>query len=489
MKPSEELHQLIHSLSMSEKRYFKIHSSRHTIGDTNNYTRLFDAIEAQNEYDEAAVKTTFASETFIKHLPSEKHYLYNHILESLNSYNKEKTFLARYAATLTSIEILYNRGLFVHCKKLIKKAKKEAYSLEKLSILLLLIHWETILFINAEDDKNLYKNIQEELRLLDALKIQTILMQIAFDIQIQIDKGTCTPKYTEARKKDLKKIFPPKPGINSFWSKYYSYSALALIYTIESNNTERYRCYREIKSIMDKAPQFIVDLPAIYHINYNNLVNIMLFLKKYNETEGLLKEQRAFLHRYGIKNPTFQSRVFINTYESELYLYYKTAQHEKAATVAKEMEPELKKIDLTFGPVLFDLFYFMAITDLMVKNYKGATKWLNKILNAERDINYRKELQINARLLYLVVLHETDDVLFENRAQAARRFMAQESSFKKQARILEGIALVGEDLAQQKNKTALKAIIAQLKKEHQVAGEELLNKNFDFVEWLELQSK
>ena len=474
---------------MSEKRYFKIHSSRHTIGDTNNYTRLFDAIEAQAEYDETEVKKTFAAETFIKHLPSEKHYLYNHILESLNSFNKEKTFLGRYASTLTSIEILYNRGLFAHCKKLIKKAKTEAYSLEKFSILMILIHWETILFINAEDDKNLYKNIQEELRLLDALKIQTILMQFAFDLQIQIDKGTVTPKYINARKKDLKNIFPPKPEINSFWSKYYYYSALALIYTIESNNTERYRCYREIKNIMDKAPQFIKDLPAIYHLNYNNLANIMLFLKKYCETETLLKEQRTFLPVYGIKNPTFQSRVFINTYESELYLYYKTGQHEKAAAVITEIEPELKKIDLTFGPILYDLFYFIAITELMVKNYKGAIKWLNKILNVEREINFRKELQINARMLYLVVLNETDDLLFENRLQSTRRFIAQEPSFKKQTKILTGITLAGEDLTIPKNKAALKSIIAQLKKEHQVAGEELLNKNFDFVEWLENKAK
>ncbi len=485
MKPFEELHQLIHSLSMSEKRYFKIHSSRHTIGETNNYTRLFDAIEAQAEYDEAEIKKIFDGETFIKHLPSEKHYLYNHILESLNSFNKEKTFLGRYSSTITSIEILYNRGLFGHCKKLIKKAKTEAYSLEKFSVLLILVHLESILFINAEDDKNINKNIQEELRILDALKVQTVLMQFAFDIQIQIDKGLATAKYISTKKKELKNVFPPNSEINSFWAKYYYYSAMALIHTIENDNTERYRCYKEIKNIMDKAPQFIKDLPAIYHLNYNNLANIMLFLRKYDETETFLKEQRTFLPTYGIKNPTFQTRVFINTYESELYLYYKTGQHAKAVAVVAEIEPELKKVDLTFGPILFDLFYFIAITELMVKNYKGAIKWLNKILNNEREISFRKELQINARMLYLVVLNETDDVLFENRLQAARRFIAPEPSFKKQSKILEGIALAGEDLSMPKNKTALKAIVVQLKKEHQVAGEELLNKNFDFVEWLE----
>lgn len=473
---------------MSEKRYFKIHSSRHTIGETNNYIRLFDAIEAQAEYDEAAVKKNFNGETFIKHLPSEKHYLYNQILDGLNSFNKEKTFLARYAAILTSIEILYNRGLFAHCKKLIKKAKPEAESLEKFSILLMLVHLETILFINAEDDKNLHKGIEEEIRLLDALKVQTRLMQLAFDIQIQLDRGKITPAYIETNKKELKKVFPPRPEINSFWSKYYYYSAMALLFTAESDNTERYRCYREIKGIMDKAPQFIRDVPVIYHLNYNNLVNIMLYLKKFAETEQLLKEQRLFMQHYGIKNPVFQTRIFINTYESELYMYYKTGQHQKAATIAHELESELKKIKPDVGPILFDLYYFMAITGLMVTNYKAATRWLNKILNAEHEHNIRKELQINARLLYLIILHETGDLLFENRLQAAKRFISGEASFKKQSKIMEGIALAAEDLSLPKIKSQLKTVVAELKKNFQVAGEELLNKNFDFVEWLEAKA-
>src|SRR4051812_38654847 len=133
MKTSEDLHLLIRSMNMSEKRHFKIHSSRHVIGETNNYLHLFDAIAGQEDYDEEKIKRSFEGKTFIKHLPSEKNYLYNHILESLNSFGKEKTFLARHSNFLISIEILFNRGLFHQCLKLIRKAKVEAYRLEKFS--------------------------------------------------------------------------------------------------------------------------------------------------------------------------------------------------------------------------------------------------------------------------------------------------------------------------------------------------------------------
>ena len=51
-KVKEGLFELIKSLSKSEKRYFKLISSRHTIGDENNYVRLFDYIAKQDEYNE-----------------------------------------------------------------------------------------------------------------------------------------------------------------------------------------------------------------------------------------------------------------------------------------------------------------------------------------------------------------------------------------------------------------------------------------------------
>ena len=93
MKPSGELHQLIKNLSMSEKRYFKIFSSRHVIAGENNYIRLFDAIDKQEEYNEQKIKTALSKEAFVSHLPSEKHYLYNHVLDSLNAFHKDRTSL------------------------------------------------------------------------------------------------------------------------------------------------------------------------------------------------------------------------------------------------------------------------------------------------------------------------------------------------------------------------------------------------------------
>ncbi|HET6992917.1 MAG TPA: hypothetical protein VFJ43_16395, partial [Bacteroidia bacterium] len=267
MKPSTELHQLIKSMSMSEKRHFKLYSAGHINGDSKNYLRLFDAIDKQENYNEEEIKSGFGEETFIRHLPSEKNYLYQNLLESLNAFHKEKTFLARHANFLISIELLFNRGLFGQCMKLIRKAKAEALLNEKFSLFLVILRWETLIYINNEDDKNLNRGIAEELRTLEIMKVQTTLMQIAFNIQIQIDKGKVPELFLKQQLKSLRENFPLRQDLRTFWVNYYYQSGLALIYTVQNKHPKRYECLKEIKSIMDKAPQFIVDLPAIYHSN------------------------------------------------------------------------------------------------------------------------------------------------------------------------------------------------------------------------------
>jgi len=487
MKPSEDLHQLIKHMSMSEKRYFKIYSTRHVIGYNNNYIHLFDAIDKQNEYDEERIKKYFGKETFVKHLPSEKHYLYNLILDGLNAYHKDRTFLTRYSNLLMNIEILYNKGLFEQCRKLIQKAKKEAYLLEKFSILFLIIRWETLVYIKDEDVKGLYKSFDEELRILEVIRIQSALMRIAFNIQIQIYKGKITTAFLKSQEEEIKKYYPPKKEVNSFWARYYYYSGMGLIYSVQRKYGECYDCFREINVLMQNTKQFIVDLPHIYHTNHNNMINLLFALKKHDEILPIITHQRAFTTIYRIKNTALNQKVFLNTSESELYLYYKTEEYEKGILTIKRIEPELKKINIKFSPSLIDLYFMISVICLENQDYKGAIKWLNKILNHEKDVNIRRELQINTRLLYLIVLLEKEDLFFDNQYQSVKRFLVNEKEFKKQVYLLEIIKLLSEQRLNPTKIKLLKDLIKKSKTENQKVIQESLNPQYDFMQWIENQ--
>jgi hypothetical protein len=485
MKPSNELHQLIRNLSMSEKRYFKIFSSRHVIAGQNNYIRLFDAIERQEEYNEQKIKEQFEEETFITHLPSEKHYLYNHVLDSLNAFHKDRTFLTRYCNILMTIEILYHKGLFDQCKKVIKKAKVEAYSIEKFSILKLIVRWEILVYIKDEDVKKLYRTFDEELRVLDVIRVQAILMRIAFKIQIEMYRGKISAGFLKAQEAELKKQYPPAKEINSFWARYYYYSSKGLIYSIQNKAQQRYVCYKEINALLENNKQFIVDLPHIYHTNNNNLVNLMFVMEKFDEIRPMIQRQRNFMQTYKIKNPTLSKMVFINTYESELFLLYKLGENEEGLALIKKIEPELKKISLLFSPAIFDLLYMMSVVSFSGEDHRTTIKWLNKILNTEREMNIRIELRINTRLLYLIVLFEKEDLFFDNQYQSVKRFLAQEKKHPGAVRILEMIRLIADGKPTKQKKEKSKQLYKQIKADQNKSQSDSLDKQFDFVEWIE----
>ena len=83
---SHTLYDLISSMTMSEKRYFKLFSSRHVIGDSNDYIHLFNAIDKQKVYSEDKLRKA----SFVKNLSQEKNYLYRLVLKSLNAYHSNE---------------------------------------------------------------------------------------------------------------------------------------------------------------------------------------------------------------------------------------------------------------------------------------------------------------------------------------------------------------------------------------------------------------
>jgi hypothetical protein len=107
-----------------EKRHFTLFSQRHIIGPENNYLRLFDAMDAQKDYDEDAILEKFANEKFAKQLHRIKNYLYELILRSLAEFHKNKTIGGEIRSKLESAEILFAKGLPVQANKILTAVRE-----------------------------------------------------------------------------------------------------------------------------------------------------------------------------------------------------------------------------------------------------------------------------------------------------------------------------------------------------------------------------
>src|SRR5271156_2872643 len=141
MTPSSNLFEIIHSLTASEKRYFKVFSSTHVIGNKNNYEKLFNAyleLPANEPYDEAAFKKKRASKTWGKNFAVEKKLLEDQLMKAMRAYNAEKSAEGALNDIIANVRFLYNKGLISAANKELKKGINMAEELENLPSLIIL---------------------------------------------------------------------------------------------------------------------------------------------------------------------------------------------------------------------------------------------------------------------------------------------------------------------------------------------------------------
>ena len=161
MKASDDLFQLIKSLTKSEKGYFKKINSIHIRGEKNNYMRLFEAIDRQEAFDEHKIILQFKGDAFTNQLSVAKNYLYNLILKSLEQYYSSINSELR--SLLNQIEILFNKKLFKQAEKILERAKKTAQKYENIHYTLQLFVWENRLLIQLSYKGKTKEEIEQEI--------------------------------------------------------------------------------------------------------------------------------------------------------------------------------------------------------------------------------------------------------------------------------------------------------------------------------------
>lgn len=112
----DALHELIHSLTPHEKGYLKKNAEASA-----NYLKLFDAMDAQQVYDESALKKKFIGEKFLNQFSVAKNYLYETILKTLDAYHAEEYLERKVFSVFTQTQILIDKGLYAQAFKLLKR--------------------------------------------------------------------------------------------------------------------------------------------------------------------------------------------------------------------------------------------------------------------------------------------------------------------------------------------------------------------------------
>lgn len=491
---SNKLFVLIKSLSGPEKRYFKLFSKYYSLGRDSKYLSLFEAIDKQKEYDDAALrKTMYHTEVLESRKFSElKAYLFDVVLRSLQSYKESKEYPLKISRQLNNISILFGRSLFQESLDQVKKAKSMANANEDFGSLIQLLEWEKkIPFVQGKNDlldKSLQQIEKESVsirgKFSDLIGYRNLYYKIMLLIRTNpLDRNTDENFELELIIKDP--LLAPDKKFISIRAESLYHRILAL-YHYTRFNYESFNLHSGLLvKILESNPIILETETSEYISALSNFALSCGLLENYSEVQETLDK---FLV---VQPKTEDDKIKIHWqyYALSFSLSIYTGEFEKGKLLLQEHFEKVKAFargSFQNSSLYHSYFYIF----FGVGEFENALEYLNKWLSLPRA-NERQDLQGIVQILNLIIHYEIGNShLLEYLLRSSYRFLKKRNRlFDFEKRVISFIT----DAEKITNPNELKARFSALKKDFEalekIPSEKVVFQYFDFIAWLDSKIK
>ncbi len=489
---SDALFELINSLSKSEKRYFKLYSSRHTIGNQNNSILIFDFISKMNVYEEERLFEHFKGATFLNKFSITKNRLYQQVLSSLDSYHAQDSIENELNKAIHSAEILFNRGLYHQSKKILDSTKRKAIKHDQVHVLLKLIEKqkkfiERSIYTNVKPEA-LDEILNEEKVIIERLNNQALLWNIKSRLFQKINSLGTIRSLEDKNSLDL--IIMPLDQIKieeNDVESVYLYHHIKSGYYFTLNKLDE--CYAHLKSnieMFESNKRMITASPNNYFSLVTNFIYTCTKLKYYEEANQYLdffiKNKTDFL-----ENKDLEIKYFSSRYSLELFLLLEKGDLNKAESLIPELQDGYIKYE---GKISYIrqayLNYQIAVVLLSNEKYHESLKWINQITN-DSNLSQKQDIYCFAQLLQLIIHFELKNYRYLPYVIAStKRFLKDRNRIYKFEEVF--LKLIQKVKSDHLNPIDLEDIFRSMEKDIDSLKtdefEKVVFEYFDFAAWL-----
>lgn len=388
---SSDLFDLIHSLSKSEKRFFKLYSSKGNTTEVKQYVNLFDAIDKQKTYNEEKIIKKVPE---IKKFSVVKNQLYNLVLKSLSILHQEKRLSLNIRSKLDYIEILYHKGLFNQCEKLLAKAKKQAQKAELFEILLAIQKIEIKLLIGVRN----FKNIQSyQIKLADLQKeraeISSKIQNIQNYFELYFPLTTLFYEGSRISVEEQKELISKTMTNPLLLDENKALSALAKatfhitwsIYFFLQKETERaYAHAKKRLDILNDHPYLIEDSFTDYLNNIKYVSRLAIEESEYIEALTWIGKIQSEIENYSsIADIGIKDHFAFQIHVAKLELFFSEKQWNDIILYYSDILSDLNEKDEQNESLIMNIHFFVAQAYFFSGNNHQALKFTNLILNSK----------------------------------------------------------------------------------------------------------
>ncbi|MCX6291663.1 MAG: hypothetical protein NT126_07850 [Bacteroidetes bacterium] len=409
-KPSDNLHRLIRSMNKPEKRYFKIYASRHSSG-TNNYLKIFEALDGQVTYDEEVLLKKFSKESFINKFSIAKARLFDTILRSLDAFHANSSIDAQLKRQLHFAEILYKKSLYDQCARMLSMARKLANKHEKYSSLSEIYHWEKKLIENynysGHYEEHLQHLLAEDQRIAERIRNFNDYWNIKSRLFVLLNKQGKVRTKEELKK--FKKIIDTtllkkESKALSTETKYLFHHIYSAFYFGTGDYRKSYMHLKKNISLIESNTEIFKEEPNLYFSLLTNTIYVCSQLKKYDEAMEFMNKLKAIPETLDTKgNEDMEIKLFSSAFSIEITLYITLGQFEKGIQLVPKIEAGLSRYEEKISPVRKAYFYFnIAVLYFGAGKYSASLKWINRLLN-DSTINESQDIHCFAEIFNIII--------------------------------------------------------------------------------------
>ena len=410
MKDSKDnLHTLIHSLTPTEKRFFKRFVKSRKAKD-NDYLNLFNVLNIMPRYTKEILLEKIAGYNFSGQLEVKKHYLFQLILDSQRQYRD--VTLAMHNA-LVEIDILIDKGLYTYAYKSINKRIEKArkiddfnYEIQLLDKLVVLsryypqINTRQILGEQQTAQNRSQNILQYKLLFYDLSEIVGQNSFVRNSRQMQRLERFKTNRYLN-----------DSLAVKSFTAQMYFHLCNYLFKATIGDNSSCYEAASKMHRLIKSHPEALNSYDKLYLRAISARLSALTLLGyRKKEFQTLISELKSNSIR--IKDKESRKIAQAIFYEFQLIFYTREKNFSKAVELVQIASAFVKENNiLSDGNAIKYLSFDIAKTHFIIGNYAEANKWFLKHTYSESKTK-SSDIFAFSRILSLfcdVFLNETEN--------------------------------------------------------------------------------
>jgi hypothetical protein len=478
--PSDKLFRFIHTLTPAEKRYFRLFV-RGKADRSSKYLQLFDAMDAQQKFDEEALKRLVYEGAPVegKKYSELKAYLYDMLLKSLQAFDEQQAVEYRLNNLLEGVSVLFKRGLYDDCRDLLHKASKTVIQYECFTHRLEIIRWEKQLAYTQMDVDFLHRQLEklefEENRTLEQLQNLSAYRQAFFQVYTTIKREAQyrgDDRLLRLQTLVNREVFADPDKALSHKARVLYYRTLNLYHYTALDYEQFYLSGQNLIYLIESQPHFLKENISDYIAALSNLILSCGLLQRYDEVrvslhklrslKPITEDDRRKIHRQYYTN-SFALNTFTGDFQEDEALHFDPHDYETAS-----------------------FFFQYACICFGCDDFDRALDYLNQWLGQPRTVE-REDLQSVARILSLIIHFEMGNwILLESLMRSATRFLQKKNRlFDLERRFIQYMSEYMRQSGVREQRAVFEKMRVALQELSKTPETQALLQTFDFGAWLD----